>query len=55
MTEAKPALKDNPYFLWAKLPGNDHNSRSFHPLLCHMLDVAVVAHQMWRSVLPEAA
>ena len=43
MTEAKPtALKDNPYFLWAKLPGNDNNSRSFHPLLCHMLDVAGV-------------
>ena len=56
MTEAKPvALKDNPYFLWAKLPGKDHNSRSFHPLICHMLDVAVVAREMWRAVLPEAA
>jgi CRISPR-associated endonuclease/helicase Cas3 len=56
MTEAKPAaLQDNPYFLWAKLPGKDNNSRSFHPLICHMLDVAVVAREMWRSVLPEAA
>jgi CRISPR-associated endonuclease/helicase Cas3 len=56
MTEAQQAvLQDNPYFLWAKLPGNDHNSRSFHPLICHMLDVAVVAREMWRSVLPEAA
>ena len=56
MTEAKPAaLKDNPYFLWAKLPGNDNNSRSFHPLICHMLDVAVVAREMWCAVLPEAA
>jgi CRISPR-associated endonuclease/helicase Cas3 len=56
MTEAKPsALQDNPYFLWAKLPGKDNHSRSFHPLLCHMLDVAVVAREIWRAVLPEAA
>jgi CRISPR-associated endonuclease/helicase Cas3 len=37
------------------LPGEGNNSRSFHPLLCHMLDVAVVAREMWRTVLPEAA
>jgi CRISPR-associated endonuclease/helicase Cas3 len=56
MTEARlSALKDNPYFLWAKLPGNGNHSRSFHPLICHMLDVAAVAREMWRSVLPEAA
>lgn len=46
---------NNPYLLWAKLPKETHDSRSFHPLICHMLDVAVVAREMWRSLLPEAA
>lgn len=46
---------NNPYLLWAKLPKEKHDSRSFHPLICHMLDVAVVAREMWRSLLPEAA
>lgn len=45
----------NPYLLWAKLPKEKDGSRSFHPLICHMLDVAVVAREMWRSLLPEAA
>lgn len=45
----------NPYLLWAKLPKEKNGSRSFHPLICHMLDVAVVAREMWRSLLPESA
>lgn len=45
----------NPYLLWAKLPKEKDGSRAFHPLICHMLDVAVVAREMWRSLLPEAA
>lgn len=49
------ALKITPYLLWAKLPRKSENSRAFHPLLCHMLDVAVVARLMWREVLSEAA
>lgn len=46
---------ENPYLLWAKLPKAEHVSRSFHPLICHMLDVAVVARAMWRDLLPEVA
>lgn len=46
---------NNPYLLWAKLPKEKDGSRSFHPLICHMLDVAVVAREMWRSLLPESA
>ncbi|MGH9754091.1 MAG: CRISPR-associated helicase Cas3' [Blastocatellia bacterium] len=49
------ALTNNPYLLWAKLPHEGRNAREFHPLICHMLDVAVVAREMWRSLLAEVA
>jgi len=45
----------NPYLLWAKLPKEEKVSRAFHPLICHMLDVAVVARLMWRRLSPDAA
>lgn len=48
-------MRDNPYLLWAKLPEKSGDSRAFHPLICHMLDVAVVARIMWRDVLAETA
>ena len=35
---------------WGKL-GDANESESYHPLLCHMLDVASVAREMWRSTL----
>ena len=35
---------------WAKLAETD-GSLDYHPLLCHMIDVAQVALEMWRSVL----
>lgn len=41
---------------WAKTsdaaddPARQH---AFHPLICHMIDVACVAEAMWRDVLPE--
>ncbi len=40
----------NPISLWAKASGAQR-----HPLLCHMLDVAALADQMWRSVVSPAA
>jgi CRISPR-associated endonuclease/helicase Cas3 len=44
------------YLFWAKttldLP---QQPRGYHPLLCHMIDVAMVARELWRSVLPRAA
>lgn len=41
--------------LWAKLSRGQGASWTFHPLLCHMLDVASVAAGMWRAALPGAA
>ena len=35
---------------WAKLSQRDEPD-VYHPLLCHMIDVAVVAGEMWSSVL----
>ncbi|NOX53378.1 MAG: CRISPR-associated endonuclease Cas3'' [Planctomycetes bacterium] len=34
---------------WAKLGKSAYSER--HPLICHMIDVAMVAKQMWNSVL----
>lgn len=42
---------ENPFALWAKLPRAEKSPDAFHPLLCHMIDVAVVAGAMWRDVL----
>lgn len=44
--------------LWGKLgrPGEERaTERGFHPLLCHMIDVAAVVEAMWDSVLAEPA
>lgn len=40
---------------WAKT-SNDHINKpnAFHPLICHLIDVACVAQLMWREVLPQA-
>src|SRR5215210_1637426 len=41
--------------LWGKLPREADAPPSYHPLLCHMIDVALVARVMWREGLPPAA
>src|SRR6267378_8673205 len=39
---------------WAKTTQDvETRPRAYHPLFCHMVDVAAVALQMWRQVLPE--
>ena len=43
------------FALWAKLPHRGKNPDSFHPLLCHMIDVAAVAGAMWLDVLSATA
>lgn len=46
-----------PVALWAKLDNKAREGSaaiSSHPLLCHMVDVAVVTHQLWEAVLPGA-
>jgi len=36
-------------FLWAKLGENEH----YHPLICHLIDVAQVAQELWNKVLTD--
>lgn len=48
-------MMNTPYLLWAKLPNEGKGSRAFHPLICHMIDVAVVTRQMWQHLLPAVA
>ncbi|MBI4320957.1 MAG: CRISPR-associated endonuclease Cas3'' [Chloroflexi bacterium] len=38
--------------MWAK---TGRGGSTFHPLLCHAIDVAAVAHAMWQQVLSAAA
>lgn len=41
---------------WAKTTHDKENApHAYHPLLCHMIDVAAVTLQMWEKVLPKAA
>lgn len=45
----------NPFIFWAKTSHDKDRPRAYHPLLCHMIDVAVVARVLWHQVLPQAA
>jgi CRISPR-associated endonuclease/helicase Cas3 len=40
---------------WAKTSKDKYSPHGYHPLLCHLIDVANVAREMWQSVLPRAA
>ncbi len=44
-----------PVLFWAKLSRKPDAPRPFHPLACHMVDVAIVARVLWHDVLPPAA
>lgn len=39
---------------WAKSSSDDLHPRAYHPLLCHMIDVASVAERIWDDVLSAA-
>lgn len=43
-----------PLTFWAKLGRGPIQPKPFHPLLCHMVDVARVTLQLWRDVLAPA-
>lgn len=48
--------KFNLFVFWAKLPRHDAEEfppTKFHPVLCHMMDVAAVAEALWQEILPE--
>jgi CRISPR-associated endonuclease/helicase Cas3 len=40
--------------LWAKTDRDDQSGARYHPLICHLLDVAIVARTMWQLVLTPA-
>jgi CRISPR-associated endonuclease/helicase Cas3 len=42
------------FAFWAKLPREEKPPRHYHPVLCHLIDVAVVTEALWRTVLTEA-
>lgn len=44
----------DPIVLWAKWP-RKKEATSYHPLLCHLIDVAVVTRLLWSEVLSPAA
>ena len=39
---------------WAKTSHDKESPNAYHPLLCHMIDVAAVAKSVWCDVLPSA-
>lgn len=47
---------NNLFIFWAKTTHDkEHWPHAYHPLLCHMIDVAAVVLLMWEEVLPKAA
>ncbi len=49
-------MPDDPLSLWAKkAKKGDADPAAFHPLICHLLDVGVVAEVMWAQCLPTSA
>ncbi len=55
---APPAERESPWsYFWAKTPRDSDDrrreTRRYHPLLYHMLDVAAVADAIWRSCLSQ--
>lgn len=52
---ANPQYNEHLARFWAKTTHDPVKyPRAYHPLLCHMIDVAVVTRQMWREALPHA-
>jgi CRISPR-associated endonuclease/helicase Cas3 len=48
-------MKNELLKFWAKTSKNEKLPNAFHPLICHLIDVAVVTRKMWQRVLPNAA
>jgi len=42
------------YRFWAKTSHDKDKPNAFHPLICHLIDVAAVTLLMWHKVLPTA-
>ncbi len=50
MTGTNDTLAESLMPLWAKLP-KETAAHSYHPLICHLIDVAMVTRVMWDDVL----
>lgn len=50
----KAARRRPEWSLWGKAQGGDHQSAIAHPLICHMLDVALVSRSLLDRLVPRA-
>lgn len=44
-------VNNNIFRFWAKLPHEKTDTKKFHPLICHMLDVAAATSEIWQQTL----
>ena len=49
------SLSKSALVLWAKSSEESGRVKSYHPLICHMIDVSKVTQELWKSVLSQAA
>jgi CRISPR-associated endonuclease/helicase Cas3 len=47
-------MKFNTLLFWAKTSHEKEKPNAFHPLICHLIDVAIVTQKIWQDVLPIA-
>jgi len=52
---AAPSPAEARHLFWAKSPRDDPSSGSYHPLICHLIDVATVARAIWTDILTPAS
>lgn len=46
------AVTPDTIHLWAKL--KDRTGPAYHPVTCHLIDVGLVAREMWQTILPRS-
>ncbi len=42
----------SPWSFWAKWSRGSKTTGSYHPVLCHLIDVAMATEALWRRVRP---
>lgn len=47
-------IENNLLRFWAKTSPDKEEPNAFHPLICHLIDVAAVTQKIWDEVLPRA-
>lgn len=46
-------MKTGISLFWAKTSNGENYPNAFHPLICHLIDVATAARTIWRNVLTD--